>query len=143
MEAIRLLCLNIRKSDWPEWADEPADVDGDSVGFNGSSKGRTEYEWFRRLEIPTSSIEGLREVTREEFLAYHEDNPNLAADFDVERREAICQLAEIGKTVSYALNDGSKLAEAYGIEWIVETDHGSINVPRLNAVDWDSSSMYC
>lgn len=143
MQAIRLLCLNLDVDAWPLTAQDTAKVDGDAVLFRDKETGSRDWTFFRRVEVLSEAIEDDRTVTREEFLAYHAENPNLIADFNVERREAIAQLAELGNAVSNALNEGSELAAKYGIEWIVETDHGSINVPRLNAVDWDSSSMYC
>lgn len=143
MQAIRLLCLNFGVDDWLESA-ETAEVDSESACFSGEAMAK-KYEWksFHHVSLEYSQVQGEREVTKEEFLAYHAEHPNLARDYEQGRREAIGKLAELSRQASAILNEGSELADLYAISWIVETDHGDINVQRLNAVDWDSSSMYC
>lgn len=143
MEAIRLLCLNFGPEDWLEGADF-AEVDPESACFEGKGMD-TKYEWksFHRVSIEYGRLQGDRQVSKEQFLAYHAEHPDLAQDYELGRRQAIGKLAELSRQASDILNEGSELADLYAITWVVETDHGDINVQRLNAVDWDSSSMYC
>lgn len=143
MQAIRLLCLNFGVDDWLEGADS-AEVDSESACFSGEGMAK-KYEWksFHRVSLEYSQVQGEREITKDEFLAYHAGHPNLARDYDQGRREAMGKLAELSRQASAILDEGTELSDLYGMTWIVETKQGDINVQRLNAVDWDSSSMYC
>lgn len=143
MQAIRLLCLNFGVDDWLEGA-EFAEVDSESACFSGGLMAK-KYEWknFHRVSLEYNQLQGDREVSKEEFLAYHAEHPSLSRDYDQGRREAMGKLAELSRQASAILDEGTELSDLYGMTWIVETKQGDINVQRLNAVDWDSSSMYC
>lgn len=82
--------------------------------------------------------------TIEEVKAYI-DGPyvNDVAGYDKARREAVARVAELIEQVSPAMSELLTLANEFNIPANIKVGKYTNDFRLIDAVDWDSSSMYC
>lgn len=82
--------------------------------------------------------------TIEEVKAYI-DGPYLAekAEYDTKYREAVARVAELIEQVSPLMKELLSLANEYSIPANIKVGKYTNDYRLIDAVDWDSSSMYC
>lgn len=68
---------------------------------------------------------------------------NELADYDKARREAVARVAELIEQVSPAMSELLTLANEFNIPANIKVGKYTNDFRLIDAVDWDSSSMYC
>lgn len=144
MNAVKRFALILANSDqplaWPEGAE---------VVYLHKEEAETEYRdgmWdYAYVGDAFGKATGvIHEQDFRDFMdSYVTVHPNFAEEYQIRCKEVSGTLAELGQEISNLIARGQELAEEVGMDFIIDTGSAYIDVSRLSAVDWNSSSMSC
>ncbi|MND52506.1 hypothetical protein D3C80_435230 [compost metagenome] len=65
------------------------------------------------------------------------------ATYKLQQQDALVKLELLAKDITQKVNEGLALAEQFGVPFNVRVGKYTNDLRKIDAVDWDSSSMYC
>lgn len=155
MKLVELLVLEFAKggalaehnpNDWPE--DVVARHSYSEVEFDGweylytSSYGGN--SWMTNVSFdPDGKLKSVEEyeegdsVTREEYFAFVEANPNFVADLEEKRKTNVGRIAELNKIAYDAVDEAIKLSHEAGLPYTCSMPASVADLDENS--DWDSS----
>lgn len=155
MKLVELLVLEFAKggalaehnpNDWPE--DVVAYHSHSDVEFEGweylytSSYGSS---WTINVSFETDGklksvdeYDDCEEVTREEYFAFVEANPNFVAELEAKRKTNVGRIAELNKIAYDAVDEAIKLSHEAGLPYTCSMPASVADLDENNG--WDSSS---
>lgn len=77
------------------------------------------------------------EVTRDEYFAFVEANPNFVSDLEAKRKENIGRIAELNKIAYEAVDEAIKLSHEAGLPYTCSMPASVADLDEYS--DWDSS----
>lgn len=134
-------------NDWPE--DVVARHENNSeVVFEGwkyeytNSYGGGTYQYNVGLEVDgelpyLEEYDEGEEVTREEFFAFIEANPNFVADIEAKRKTNMARIAELNKIAYEAVDEAIKLSHEAGLPYTCSMPSAVADLDENS--DWASS----
>lgn len=132
--------------DWPE--DVVASQSYGEVQFEGWEylyKAQSGAGWMTTVSFDVDGrlkyvgeYDDSEEVSRDEYFAFVEENPNFVADLEGKRKANVGRIAELNKIAYDAVDEAIKLSEEAGLPYTCSMPS---SVADLDAnSDWDSSS---
>lgn len=106
----------------------------DSHYLDSERLGPDAYDY--ELEYETFSIEEVKAYIDGAFAAEH-------MEYQKAKRNATARIAELIEQVTPQMNELLKLANEYNIPANIKVGKYTNDFRLIDAVDWDSSSMYC
>ena len=155
MQLVELLVLEFAKGgalaehnpkDWPE--DVVASHSGCEVEFDGWEYRYTSAysgdSWMTNVSFDVDGklkyaeeYDDRDEVTRDEYFAFVEANPNFVSDLEEKRKTNIGRIAELNKIAYDAVDEAIKLSHEAGLPYTCSMPNSVANLDENS--DWDSS----
>ena len=154
MKLIELLVLEFANGklkglnpvDWPEGV--VASQSYGEVQFEGWEylyKSPTGSEWMTTVSFDVDGrlkyvgeYDDSEEVSRAEYFAFVEENPNFVADLEAKRKTNVGRITELNKIAYDAVDEAIKLSEEAGLPYTCSIAYSVAHLDRNS--DWDSSS---
>lgn len=154
MQLVELLVLEFANgelskfnpNEWPE--DVVASHSGSEVEFDGwEYRYTSEYSnnsWMTNVSFDVDGklkykeeYDDSEEVTRDEYFAFVEANPNFVADMEEKRKTNIGRIAELNKIAYDAVDEAIKLSHEAGLPYTCSMPSSVADLDENS--DWDSS----
>lgn len=138
---------SVNVEDWPE--DVVAEHSGSTIEFDGwtytyTSSYGSGQSWETTFEIDVDGkLKAVDEwdegekVTREEYFAFLEANPNFLTDLAERRRKNVGRIAELNKIAYDAVDEAIKLSHEAGLPYTCSMPSSVADLDENS--DWDSS----
>ena len=150
MELIKAIAIALHEEaqfggKWPDPATEVTQQSTYCIEFDAPVYRYTSYTGAEHIYSEMDDVSGLpfmeeyddgETITKEEYVAYMEANPNFYADMIARRPFLIQEIARLNALVASTIDEMTALAEEAGVEVTINLgQHGSLD-PNS---DWDSS----